>query len=452
MGNDLDSLGRLGTQINRTACPGPKPWFNFQTGDRHGNCAHFQAASATNSALRWGTPDMFSASLASMQNRSETYNIQHFRQDNKEIALLLPGATPSNIDKANISTFSLSSTCSPETACSRNETSGIITCPGFDPGYNIDLESLTNVALQRMLDLSDGNTPSSFGYKLNTTINPTGVMITLWYDSSSSQILYPPTNASGWYSARIGIGQTIRYYLASCVMTVYNTTVLLEKNKSPVMLESIQSDFNTTSALLAALDNSLNTRLGYYLNQRLESSLALDSDTFSSVLAGNMTAAALGLASPLLMTTPALSATISAQQTVNRYPLAPLCAMLSLHYLYGLGAVVLLLHAWIKSSRIRNTVREAAEKGGMGGGGTINLDQAHLNLRSALAIIADRFDDGRHNPASASRLSASGGVYDDDVEEDRLVLQSRGGLTSARRRGGVGVRKLCSDESLGTEG
>jgi hypothetical protein len=230
------------------------------------------------------------------------------------------------------------------------------------------------------------------GYALGSALNPAGVLVVLYWDGGE---LLPPDDFAGWYNQTdTSESVTYSFYLSSCVLDVWDITLFYSApsngNAPSITLVSSKthSDFNTTSALLAALDPAYSTTLAPHLTTTLQRSSNVTSEEFSNFLAGNLSQGILAYAAPLTERPNSTSGEALNFVTATRYPLAPLCLVLALTYGYSLLAFGVGITAFTLSSReiiCHNAHGQNAPQR------IQELDLLHLRLTSPRACIADRF-------------------------------------------------------------
>ncbi|KAJ6494373.1 hypothetical protein C8R45DRAFT_1095297 [Mycena sanguinolenta] len=167
---------------------------------------------------------------------------------------------------------------------------------------------------------------------------------------------------------------------------------------------AVRSDFNTTSALLAALDSAYSGILAAQLTTTLRGSLNVTFDTFGRILAGNATQGILSYAAPLTERTSSIGGETVHSITVSRYPLAPLGVVLTLAYGYALLVLGVGVVGFCLPSRVLiNSSTHDLD----GGKPRIirELDLVRLRFTSARASISDRFDEA---PALPPKVGVKG--------------------------------------------
>ncbi|KAJ6533757.1 hypothetical protein DFH09DRAFT_1284360 [Mycena vulgaris] len=404
------SLPAVGARINTALCPGPAPF--LLNGTTYSNCQHSQP-NPVGPDMIWGNSGLINEGSSVLSNSSLSSQIQFIG----DFATLLPKRLPSSVQNLIFSTLAMEATCKPVSDCEEganlngtNETYFLI-CPSFVPPFAVrDASSAMpminqfNVTGNVLIfqsgtpeapaaDVGPPSESRTAGYALNSVLNPAGVLVSLYWAMDPAE-LSPPSSLPGWY----GVGVTpilYTFYIGTCVLDVWDIVLSYSAptdGTSPsftVVSPPTRSDFNTTSALLAALDSAYSATLASHLTTTLQPSLSVSSETFSSLLAGNVSQGVLAYAAPLTVRTNSTSGEAVTLGTVSRYPLAPLCTVLVLTYAYALFALGVGIAAFTCPSReiiaqdahdrsVRQRIRE--------------IDLVHLRLTSARACIADRFD------------------------------------------------------------
>ncbi|KAK0436620.1 hypothetical protein EV421DRAFT_1739560 [Armillaria borealis] len=360
---NAESMPTIGTKINLTACPGPTvlPYMSSY----YYNCAGW-------TSLGWGDTGMVTEGFAVVQNSSSTSRSIMF----DDMAVLVPSTMPDNVDNLTFSSFGLLAHCQPSP-------------------YNISLPSPGTLATSYgHIDLFDlTNNASSLhpydGYLLDSVLNPCGARVSLYWSSIDDEIVFPPQNTPGWY---LLFGGTLYGYMSTCNMTAYNISLsystLDGNNRYTFASPPVLSNFNTTSALFAALDMYYQGALVDYLEYTLRTSLTLSTETFNTVLSRNMSYAAMGFASPLFERDVSTGGNSILLRSASRYPLAPLSAVLAILYTYALLALV------ITASSVMLSSREIIVKKSGGKEHRITaIELIQLRLTNPLASIAERFSD-----------------------------------------------------------
>ncbi|KAF7339073.1 hypothetical protein MVEN_01983700 [Mycena venus] len=204
-----------------------------------------------------------------------------------------------------------------------------------------------------------------------------------------------PDDFAGWYNhTNTDTSVTYSFYLHSCVLDVWDITFSYSapsNGSAPsftLVSSKTHSGFNTTSALLAALDAAYSATLASHLTTTLQGSLSVTSEEFRNFLARNLSQGILAYAAPLTERLNSTSGEALNSVTASRYPLALLCLVLALTYGYSILALGVGITAFTLSSREiicdnaqgQSTPQRISE-----------LDLLHLRLTSPRTCIADRF-------------------------------------------------------------
>ncbi|KAJ7651412.1 hypothetical protein FB45DRAFT_1051139 [Roridomyces roridus] len=412
-------LPMTGSIINTTACAGPQSLFQ----DTYCNCQNdiilalgMNETSHMYEFSEWGNPDLVNEGAAVLSNNSITSQVQII--DN--LATLLPRALPNGVKNVVFSTFAMNATCAPATCQQSPAGTGTsieilfrpISCPEFKPPFVVNqtegvqamstlnqFDASTNALVfdssGPLVENSIGYTP---GYTLNSTLNPAGVLVELAYDGVNPPVA-APVDQPGWYTSGVRDTAYHMFYISRCVLDVWNVTIsyTAPADGSTAPSFTIASDypvartnFNTTSALLGALDAAYSVVLASRLSTSLQGSLNVSSDDFSQILAGNLSQGILALAAPLTERTRSVQGEAVTSATVSRYPLAPLCVVLALIYGYSALALGVGVAACLLPSRV---ISDREMDGGGEGKSTRELDLVHSRLTKPRMCIADRFDD-----------------------------------------------------------
>ncbi|PBK70418.1 hypothetical protein ARMSODRAFT_1084036 [Armillaria solidipes] len=410
---DAESMPPMGTKINLTACPGPTEY--YYDSNHYGNCA------STVTDFGWGDPEMVTEGLAVVGNNSSTSRSVMVG----DMAVLVPSTMPDNVDNLTFSSFGLAAHCQPVVDCLVDSLSmqSIFYCPSFNPPYNIsmndeytsyiDLLNLTNNALS----------PDPLGvYPLDSTLNPSGARITLYWPLSDDKTVFPAVYSPGWYVMESSYGT-------------------LDGNNTYAFADHpILSNFNTTSALFAALDRTYQMNLVNYLKSTLRSSSTLSTEAFNTVLSRNMSYAAMGLASPLFERDVSTGGNTILLRSASRYPLAPLSAVLAILYTYALLALVITASSVMLSSRELVVTKNGGKEHRV-----TAIELVQLRLTNPLASIAERFSD----PARPELLLEPSAVdmFHDHPHAERLGVvmaddEGEGGEGIARRTQSLRVESV----------
>jgi hypothetical protein len=245
----------------------------------------------------WGTAGLVDEGAAVLGNTSISSQIQMLG----DLAILLPKTLPSGVQNLLFSTLAMEATCKPVTDCQYSVSPPgtniryFLFCPSFTPPFAIQNEQ-TAIPMMNQFDPTDNTlifesgtaeqpaiavgvagTFHDAGYMLNSTLNPAGVLVSLYYDVDPVQYAGVPNDQPGWYS--IGITPIFYFYISACVLDVWDVTVSYSASTSgtipslTVTSPRNRSNFNTTSALLAALDSAYSGTLASHLATALEDSL-----------------------------------------------------------------------------------------------------------------------------------------------------------------------------------
>ncbi|KAJ7651401.1 hypothetical protein FB45DRAFT_997966 [Roridomyces roridus] len=400
-----------GSVINITLCPGPALF--LQGEDTYSNCQH-SGPNEFEPDLFWGNADLVNDGLAVLGNTSVSSQVQMIN----DLAMLLPKNLPGGVKNLVFSTFAMNATCAPIADCQYNivldNQTSVLGCSEFIPPFTIQNEQ-PPLAMSMLNQFDVGTNTMVFksgtaeqpainagpngtsGYALNSTINPVGVLVDLYYDDGN-QPVDAPVNQPGWY----GVGSApifYLFYISRCVLDVWDVSISYTATADASTAPSFtiasdypmaRTDFNTTSALLGALDAAYSAELASRLSASLQGSVNISSDDFSRILAGNLSQGILALAAPLTERTTSVQGEAVSSATVSRYPLVPLCVLLALVYGYSALALGVGIAACLLPSRVI-TDREMAGSGE--GKSTRELDLVHSRLTKPRMCIADRFDD-----------------------------------------------------------
>ncbi|KAF7341595.1 hypothetical protein MSAN_02056600 [Mycena sanguinolenta] len=432
-------LPSAGSTVNKTLCSGPSPF--LLNGDTYSNCQHFQKSIA-GPDMYWGDAALVSEGAAVLGNTSVLSQVQMIGN----LATLLPKTLPSGVRNVMFNTFAMEASCAPVTDCqyfvsdpnSMINTTYFLLCPSFTPPFAIQetqgaismlnqFNATTNVLI---FETGTSDFPASSvgpqgdsrvaGYALNSGLNPAGVLAALFYEEGQVDFAVP-ADQPGWY----GVGDApifFSFYISRCVLDVWDVTVSYSAPSDggapsfTIASPAARSDFNTTSALLGALDSAYSGILATQLTTTLRGSLNVTAETFSAILAGNTTQGILAYAAPLTERTTSIAGEAVHSATVSRYPLAPLGMVLTLTYGYALLVLGVGVVGFCLPSRvlINPSVRDSDDEKPR----TIReLGLVHLRLTSAWASIADRFDEER---SSAILTSDSTSTLTEGGREERL--------------------------------
>ncbi|KAJ7692591.1 hypothetical protein B0H17DRAFT_1061327 [Mycena rosella] len=427
----LDLLPVSGSRINTTLCPGPSPFLLNQA--EYSNCQHSQT-SESGPDMSWGNEGLINEGAAVLGNTSVSSEIQIIGN----AATLLPKRLSTGVQDLVFNTF-------------------FLLCPRFTPPFAVKTEAtseiygdampmlnqfnVTNNALIFQSGTPDRPAPlvgpynhsTTAGYALDSMLNPAGVLVVLYWDGAQFSF---PQDSTGWYGVGLAPVQYV-FHISSCVLDVWDVMMSYSSpmnGTSPTFtpLYKTPSDFNTTSALLGALDSAYSGTLASRLTTTMQASSSANSDTFKSLLAGNLSQGILAFAAPLTERIASVSGQAINSTTLSRYPLAPLCLLLALTYGYAILALAIGIAAFNLSSREiitegRDVPRRLRE-----------LDLLHLRLTNPRVCVADRFDEGETGPMAtgkeilkdtprARRLGAGfaqSGRGEDDPSSSQTTLRS----------------------------
>ncbi|KAJ7602853.1 hypothetical protein DFH06DRAFT_1488584 [Mycena polygramma] len=393
----------VGSQLNTTLCPGPAlveiiP--ALEQGTNYSNCLHIGIESASAPEWFWGNAAVINEGAAVVQNRSHISQIIFVG----DLAILAPKAVPADVDAVHFNTFGLKAECGPVTNCEVDTLEeSILFCPAFNPPLNVSSLATGEVGstvnqynISNNAMIFDGEDGGS-GYMLNSSLNPTGAQIMLYWATSPDTIDFPPAdNRTGWYSVSRPEPTVFKMYIGTCTITAYNVSISYSaQNNGQFSLigDAKLSNFNTTSALLAGLDPASSAILAQYLTSTLQASLNVSLNTFSAILSSNMSYALMGYAAPLFERTSAISGNHISQRIISRYPMAPLCTVLAILYGYALlllplCALPLLL---VSQELIVVDPHEKSENSGMTGTHASSLiEHVRARIMNPLAGIVDQ--------------------------------------------------------------
>ncbi len=318
-----------------------------------------------------------------------------------DVTVLVPDTMPDNVVNLTFSSFGLAAHCQPVVDCSIDYIATQLSCPSFNPVYSVitgpapsSLSTFDNDVIH-WLDLTNNTWVAYGGYPVDSVLNPYGALLTLYYDDDD--IAFPANGTPGWYQIPTDLVDgnflSITYwYLSTCNMTAYNVSLsystLNGGNGYAFTSRPVLSNFNTTSALFAALDEYYQGNLIGYLKTTLQTSLTLSTETFNTVLSRNMSYAAMGFASPLFERDVSTGGNSIVLRSASRYPLAPLSALLAILYTYALLALVITASSVMLSSREIVVTKDGGKEHRV-----TAIELVQLRLTNALASIAERFVD-----------------------------------------------------------
>ncbi|KAJ7677904.1 hypothetical protein DFH06DRAFT_562528 [Mycena polygramma] len=437
-----DRLAAAGSVINTTLCSGPVPFLGQTPGQslQLSNCQHRMEA-VLEPEIFWGTAELVDSGAAVLSNTSSSSQIQIV----DGLATLLPKTFPTGVQNLIFDTMAMEAICQPVINCNYSvilpgnqpgtNSTYYLVCSDFNPPFAIG-KAADAFSMLNQFDIANNNTlifesgtpqapaltvgasGATSGYTKSSTINPAGVLVSLSYDLGPVDHAVP-LDQPGWYGVENAPPPLdVDIYVSKCILDVWNVTVAYSASSSgadPVLrLASppTRSDFNTTSALLGALDAAYSATLASSLATSLQGSLNMSSDIFSDILAGNISQGILAYAAPLTERTASVSGDAVQSLTASRYPLAPLCMVLAIAYGYALLALMVGLAACVQPRReiTENAAYSASSRR------IRDVDLAHLRLTSARACVGDRFD---HENGSERTQRLGVGLVQSGVSDDR---------------------------------
>ncbi|SJL08694.1 uncharacterized protein ARMOST_12063 [Armillaria ostoyae] len=382
-----ESMPATGTKINLTMCPGPRVSQTFNGTDYYVNCAP-QPLFPPLTDMQDPRQSIIVEGLAVVRNSSTTSRSVML----DDMAVLVPSTMPDNVDNLTFSSFGLVAHCQPVIDCLLDHTpQSVLYCPSFNPPYNISNVDDVSASDSGSISMSNlTNNTLSDSYPLDSVLNPYGARVVLFWTVSiiTDETDLPANNPPGWYWLRgIYMG-----YLSTCNMTAYNVslsyTTVDGNNAYAFASPPVLSNFNTTSALSAALGPSFEPNLVDYLRTTITTSLGLSIEEFNTVLSRNMSYAAMGLASPLFERDISTGGNAIVLRSASRYPLAPLSAVLAILYTYSLLAFVITASCVMLSSREIVVTKNGGKEHRV-----IATELVQLRLTNPLASIAEQFSD-----------------------------------------------------------
>ncbi|KAF5366441.1 hypothetical protein D9758_009741 [Tetrapyrgos nigripes] len=409
------TLPVMGSQINKTVCPGPVPFIASQPEGPFTNCQHVPTTLG-DLTVNWGDASLIGEGVAVHRNYSLKSQIQQIEDD---LFTILPKDLPTSSRNITFTSFAMTTRCRPVGDC-QIALNGIgdLTCPSFSPPFLIQLDTSLRNSSHAMSMLNQFNISTNAtiyetaikgieveapaGYRLDSSLNRAGVHVVLYYDQDRRQFSSSIANGvadnlkvNGTYISKFPVGTDLFvYYIGSCELDMYQValsyTSLPNAHGPQINLISpptLITDFNTSSALLAGLDSGHSRNLASDIADTLFSDLE-SSLEFSDLVAGNVSKGLLAYAAPLIEHTLATDGFQITSSRVSRYPLAPLCAVLALTYGYALVSLAIAIAVWMLSSK--DIITQDAS------GSTVRREQeiglVHFRLTSPRACIVDRFD------------------------------------------------------------
>ncbi|KAJ7652530.1 hypothetical protein DFH06DRAFT_1299696 [Mycena polygramma] len=416
-------LPLLGSRINTTLCPGPAP-FMSNASDRYSNCQHLEFNRTGNIVMDWGTTDLKDEGSYVINNISDISQIQLV---DDFFAVLVPRTLPSGVEGLQFNTFAVAAFCTPVTDCEQ-----AVHLPGTGDFYDIACSHFTPpfvqnyssaLSMMNQFDLSNGqlifesgtssqpratvgppgNGSAPAGYALTSTLNPAGVLLALYWESETNSAGYtfgPDVIPDGAYVMTHAPVEYI-HYIANCTVEVLDVVLSYDallngSAQSFDIVNATLADFNTTSAMLAALDtaysatlaNSIVTQVKQIMRVEVAFNATLLFDVGLGYLLGR---GILGYAAPLTERIASINGSQMIGGTVNRYPSGPLYLVLVLTYGYAILALSVGLRVLTLPSR---EITMEAGRGRTTPRRILEIDLVQLRLTSARACVADRFDDG----------------------------------------------------------
>jgi hypothetical protein len=346
-----DVLPAVGSVINTTSCPGPQRFQEQPNAkiDLYANCQHKDIVNPNEpQSFPWANASIINEGTAVIGNRSETSSVTFVEGK----AVLLPKSLPNNVKDLTLTTFALDVSCGPVTDCvpnTQNFGNGtLLYCPSFTPPQNLSKSGILQVNHTTSAIIFGTSLDPSEGYSLDSILNPAGALVVLSWPGVVPDTVNLPTDAkstSGWYVWNVPrTADWFGLYVTSCQISVYDATIAYsstagKSDTSPQLSlvgDPTLADFNTTSALLGALDPFFEGTLAEGIRTAVQPSLSAPDEELLSVLTSNLSLSLLGYASPLTMRAAASAGSFVTLLPVSRYPLAPLCAVLALLYGYAL--------------------------------------------------------------------------------------------------------------------
>ncbi|KAI0030479.1 hypothetical protein K488DRAFT_72166 [Vararia minispora EC-137] len=436
----VSTLPSIGFQVNKTVCPGPSLFSaGASTQDTYSNCQSWSNGADVDKY--WGNPALISEGATIAGNTSEASQVQLLG----DIAVLIPRVLPDQVQNLEFNTFGVRATCKPLTDCSTTDPTAFGSspysriCPSFS---SVPIISLPSTSMLNQVNITtnltifqsgaavapsytnpNGSAPISPvytvpGYTLGSMLNPAGVQVMLYYPVNPDQSASTLDAQSGWYSED-GSSTFVCIYLGYCLLDLYHVTLAYSgpTNGTNATLNIAskpkRTDFNTSSALLAALDAAYSADLASRMAATLQPDLGISSHIFSRNLARNLSQGVLGYAAPLMARVAATNGTAITTRRASRYPLAPLCTVLALAYGYALIALLVGIAVLRLSSREVVVGRE-----GRPGRRVQEIDLIHMRLTSARACIADRF--GVDVPLEQDQVHSKESIFLEGIRARRL--------------------------------
>ncbi|GJE88837.1 hypothetical protein PsYK624_049240 [Phanerochaete sordida] len=393
------SLPALGAQIDLSICPGPALVDTKGLGANHNtnytNCAHIGIPGVHGVDQTWGNATLWSAGQETVSEQGPAFRSVIV----DKYAVMVSADPPSSLANVTFETFGISAECLPVADCTSS--GGGYVCPKFQPPVWLNFTGESSFSVQPFnlsgnIIANDGenHVESWYGYPMNAALNPYGALVSFGFGPTAAGDTYIGSGP-GWYT-RSEDGFDSAYYLSACTVTAYNMTLLYSSSRSendpPEGTYTLASDpelsnFNTTSALFAALDVTLSLSLAEYLQTALAPAFVAPSDAFNIYISEKMSYAMVALASPLFEARYALAGKTLAQVVASRYPLVPLGMYAALLCAYGVVVLVLGASAALVSSR---AVAAPPNSATCQGTARTQAELVQLRLTEPLAAIAEQ--------------------------------------------------------------
>jgi hypothetical protein len=211
----------------------------------------------------------------------------------------------------------------------------------------------------------------------------------------------------GWESIGAGIGGHVDVFLAECTVTTYTVKVKLSNLPSQSLTlasEPIMTDFNTTSALTPAFETEsvFAPMMITYLADQFRYADVSDENAFITAFSGNLSVAALSLASPLVLTQSISEGSFIDLVSASRYEWAPLFFYTGLLYIYGFAALLLCVVVAFASSPTVMHDNEPVK----------TAELLRLRLIDPQVLVADQFVDDRGIDSVGAKWSVQKGALE----------------------------------------
>ncbi|KAI0033130.1 hypothetical protein K488DRAFT_85212 [Vararia minispora EC-137] len=395
-------LPSVGYKINTTLCPGPETLTedtSNPSADLYGNCQSLKAGRLIpNTTL--GQPVEIG-----------------------DVAVLLPLNPPRGVNNLTFPSFGIQSQCTPTTDCRTSLLSeNASVCPSFVPPYNLSSdititsqEAGTDASINLRVDQFNLSTRAIVfnggnedGYSFDSKLNPTGARVSLFPPKSAFPDADPLSGSrsatdfasQGIYGVLMptvdnpdGGGDPLTFFIAECEIALYDVVVSYNSSNGTSSFElssTSLSDFNTTSALLAALDPSYQNIFYPSLTAALLNPVStLPVDAFIDALSRNLSITTLSMVVPLLESDRATGGECVTPLNLSRYPLAPLFTVATLLALYALLALVLSTAPLVlpASAIVPGECDPSARRGTH----ATAVELAQRRLFEPATVVADRF-------------------------------------------------------------